>query len=170
LTMISKRAHLYKRAVKKRVPSDFILYKNQNKLNPNQAKEAYRNLTKDVRIAFERQAEMLRLEADSNFIVLDETFVLDKTFFKDTSEQVDDTNETVSTVSTVNEDTSKRVDDTNATVSTINGSETKLCPHFNNVTNNSSSLEQPIFQTSCEDLMIQNEISFIYGNEENILI
>ena len=150
--MISKRAHLYKRAVlssepktnrknKKRAPNGFILYKNQNKLNPTQAQLAYKMETEDVRIAFERQAEMLRFGADSNFIVLDTTF------FKDTSEQVDDTNETVSTV---NEDISKRVDDTNATVSTINDSETKLRPHFNNVTNNSSLLEQPIFQTSYE--------------------
>ncbi|CAG8732769.1 15710_t:CDS:1 [Dentiscutata erythropus] len=146
--MISKRPHLYKRAVlssepktnrktKKRAPSGFILYKNQNKLNPSNAKVAYENETEDVRIAFERQAEMLRFGADSNFINLDKR-------------------------SFINSDTSEQVDDTNATVSTVNDSETKLFLHFNNVTNNSSPFEQPIFQTSYEDLLIRNnETSFI---------
>ncbi|RIB26030.1 hypothetical protein C2G38_2164511 [Gigaspora rosea] len=133
--MISKRAVLSSepktnRKIKKRTPSSFILYKNKYNLSPRVAKQKYNQETEEVRIAFDRQAEMLRLKSTSKFINLDATFFND------------------------------RVGRYERTVSAFNDPETKLCPHLNNVTNNPTSLEQSFFQISHGNLMTQNETLF----------
>ncbi|CAG8533582.1 13522_t:CDS:1 [Dentiscutata heterogama] len=54
----------------RRSPSSFILYKNENKFNPSVAKQNYENVAKEVRRAYERRAEMMRLNTTSIFINL----------------------------------------------------------------------------------------------------
>ncbi|KAF0392554.1 hypothetical protein F8M41_010503 [Gigaspora margarita] len=142
--MISKSANSNKRAVlssepktnrkiKKRTPSSFILYKNKYNLSPQVARQKYKQEPEEVRIAFDRQAEILRFKSTSKFINLDSSCF---TFFND------------------------RVDNTSVPVSAVNDPETKLCPHLNNVTNSPTSLEQSFFQTSHGNLMTQNVTSF----------
>ncbi|CAG8510075.1 23781_t:CDS:1 [Cetraspora pellucida] len=72
--MTSKKYTSKKSSGKKRTPSGFILYKNTNRLNPHDASKRYKLETEDVRIAFERQAEMIRLRSESNYFSLDEKF------------------------------------------------------------------------------------------------
>ncbi|CAG8736666.1 20469_t:CDS:1, partial [Racocetra persica] len=72
--MTSKKYTSKKAPSNKRTPNGFILYKNTNRLSPHVASKKYNLETKDVRMAFERQAEMMRLGSVSNFINPDAKF------------------------------------------------------------------------------------------------